>query len=151
MPLPLYKRSDSATVHKKSGMCYGQAAFVSRWAGQISDDLLQTDFSIIQASAGSRLEEIKLDNIHDLYAFPEELNGLLHVHAETQIPESILNGPWTLEMEEHLHYLVRARASIDWINSTAGEIAEEVMKLAVNTRNTTVQFLLFLLGARDKR
>jgi hypothetical protein len=39
-----------------------------------------------------------------------------------EIPSSLLLGPWTDDMIKHLFWLNKSGASIDWINSTSGEV-----------------------------
>jgi hypothetical protein len=39
-----------------------------------------------------------------------------------EIPGSLLLGPWTEEMLKHLFWIKKSGASIDWINSTSGEV-----------------------------
>lgn len=43
---------------------------------------------------------------------------------ECRIPEKLLHGPWTDEKCEFLTVLLRGGATVDWINSTSGEVAE---------------------------
>ncbi len=39
-----------------------------------------------------------------------------------EFPSSLLLGPWTEEMLKHLFWIKKSGASIDWINSTSGEV-----------------------------
>jgi hypothetical protein len=40
-----------------------------------------------------------------------------------EIPNSLLLGPWTDEMIKHLFWIKKSGASIDWLNSTSGEVS----------------------------
>lgn len=61
------------------------------------------------------------------------LNNRLRMHPATQIPESLLKGPWTSEMQKHLAFLVRADPRIDWIDTTDGETLSEGLHTAITT------------------
>ncbi len=39
-----------------------------------------------------------------------------------EIPHTLLLGPWTEEMIRHLFWIKKSGASIDWVNSTSGEV-----------------------------
>ena len=46
----------------------------------------------------------------------------LGIHPHTEIPESLLKGPWSPDMVEYLFWLTRAGARIDYSASTNGEV-----------------------------
>lgn len=55
----------------------------------------------------------------------EWLQGrMLHCEEDCLIPEKLLRGPWTPSQCEFLESLIHAGATIDWIGSTAGEVAD---------------------------
>ena len=62
------------------------------------------------------------------------LNG---VHG-CQIPEKLLHGPWTEDKCNFLEVAVRGNAHIDWVNSTAGEVAKEGLWQAIREHNPQV-------------
>lgn len=62
------------------------------------------------------------------YTLPGGLDGC-------NIPEKLLHGPWTQEKGDYLKMLLDARAGIDWVNSTSGEIASMGLKDAIRERN----------------
>ena len=49
---------------------------------------------------------------------------ILSLSPQAQIPVRLLRGPWSSSKIELLELLVRGNASIDWIATTAGEVAE---------------------------
>lgn len=46
----------------------------------------------------------------------------LKIHPQTEIPESLLRGPWSPDMVMYLFWLIRAGARIDYSASTNGEV-----------------------------
>jgi len=52
----------------------------------------------------------------------ERQYSCLGVHRQTEIPTSLLSGPWTEQNIELLFWLVRGGAMIDYSNSSAGEV-----------------------------
>ena len=46
----------------------------------------------------------------------------MHVASETEIPQSLLSGPWTEDMIRHLFWLVKAGAQINSTSSITGEV-----------------------------
>lgn len=46
----------------------------------------------------------------------------LKIHPRTEIPESLLRGPWSPDMVMYLFWLTRAGARIDYSESTNGEV-----------------------------
>lgn len=49
---------------------------------------------------------------------------MLHCQEGCLIPEKLLRGPWTPSQCEFLKSLIHAGATIDWIGSTSGEVAD---------------------------
>ena len=62
------------------------------------------------------------------YTIPGGLDGC-------NIPEKLLHGPWTQEKGDYLKMLLDARAGIDWVNSTSGEIASKGLEDAIKEQN----------------
>jgi hypothetical protein len=46
----------------------------------------------------------------------------LDVTMGVEIPDSLLRGPWTEDMIKYLFWLVKSGASVDFLNSTSGEV-----------------------------
>lgn len=46
----------------------------------------------------------------------------LKIHPQTELPESLLRGPWSPDMVMYLFWLIRAGASINYSESTNGEV-----------------------------
>lgn len=69
---------------------------------------------------------------------------LLNCLDECHIPEKLLHGPWTDEKCEFLTVLIRARATVDWIDSTSGEVAELGLHDALREHNErAVRLVIF--------
>jgi hypothetical protein len=56
-----------------------------------------------------------------------QLRGLFDVYLDvaegTQIPTSLLTGPWDEDALKYLFWFVTAGAKIDWVSSTSGEVS----------------------------
>lgn len=52
-----------------------------------------------------------------------------------QIPEKLLHSPWTENKCEMLEIVIRGNATVDWIGSTSGEIAERGLLEAILENN----------------
>ncbi len=68
---------------------------------------------------------ISLDTIPDHGSEFEDSWRILSLHHDTQIPERLLQGPWTREKKTLLRLLVVGGASVDWVKTTAGETANQ--------------------------
>lgn len=64
------------------------------------------------------------------------LGRMLHCQMCCLIPEKLLRGPWTPSKCEFLESLIHAGAMIDWIGSTAGEVAELGFQDALKEQST---------------
>ncbi len=53
----------------------------------------------------------------------------------TQIPSKLLHGPWDPEKCDLLSMVLRGNASIDWINTTTGELARQGLFQAIKENN----------------
>jgi hypothetical protein len=82
----------------------------------------------------------------DFVAFLHVANNLEHVDFQlicnigcrqettdlakgTEIPHSLLLGPWTEEMIRHLYWLVKSGATLNWLTSTSGEVPSLLLNL----------------------
>jgi len=59
-----------------------------------------------------------------------------------RIPDKLLHGPWTDEKCEFLEILIRGNATVDWIETTSGEVAKEGLLQALRERNAWATRLL---------
>lgn len=66
----------------------------------------------------------------------------LKIHTQTEMPESLLRGPWSTDMVMYLFWLVRAGAKIDYSASTNGEVR------AMNAINLMRTLLILVQVAR---
>jgi len=64
----------------------------------------------------------------DRYQFP-------HLPLSCEVPEKLLHGPWTNERGHFLMLLLTHGASINWIDSTAGEVAAKGLEDAIREDN----------------
>ncbi|KAM3075877.1 magnesium ion transporter [Clarireedia jacksonii] len=74
----------------------------------------------------------------------------LDVAEGTQIPISLLMGPWDEDALKYLFWFVQAGAKIDWVSSTSGEAALFGYKDAVAEGRIEIVDLLLLAGVREK-
>ena len=58
------------------------------------------------------------------------------------LPEKLLHGPWTDEKLDLLEMLCKAGATVDWVNTSAGEIAERGLDDAIMEGNLRAVTLL---------
>ncbi|PQE24429.1 Actin cortical patch protein [Rutstroemia sp. NJR-2017a BBW] len=89
-----------------------------------------------------------------------QLRGLIYVYLDvaegTQIPTSLLMGPWDEDALKYLFWFVSAGAQIDWVSSTSGETLIHVQaalfgyKDAVAEGRIEVVALLLDAGVREK-
>ncbi len=63
-------------------------------------------------------------NLHLPFESEWLLGRMLYCEKGCLMPEKLLRGPWTPSQCEFLESLVHAGATIDWIGSTAGEVAD---------------------------
>lgn len=61
---------------------------------------------------------------------------MLYCEKDCLIPEKLLRGPWTSSQCEFLECLIHAGAMIDWIGSTAGEVADLGFQDALKEQST---------------
>lgn len=64
----------------------------SKWEGKKFDDELENDYQMFVSNVKSGTWT------GSIFTAPRELRGLLLVHKNTLIPESLLQGPWTDEI-----------------------------------------------------
>ncbi|OBT68362.1 hypothetical protein VE03_02929 [Pseudogymnoascus sp. 23342-1-I1] len=70
----------------------------------------------------------------------------LKIHPHTEMPESLLRGPWSPDMVMYLFWLIRAGARIDYSASTNGEVARQGLDQAILDGNLQILYLLHCLG-----
>ncbi|MCJ1249619.1 hypothetical protein MMC30_006845 [Trapelia coarctata] len=58
-----------------------------------------------------------------------------HLHLSCEVPEKLLHGPWTNERGHFLMVLLTHGASINWIDSTTGEVAAKGLEDAIREDN----------------
>lgn len=63
------------------------------------------------------------------------ISEIMYCFPDCQIPTKLLHGPWTRDKCDLLAILTTARASIDWLESTRGEVAERGLHDALKERN----------------
>jgi hypothetical protein len=89
-----------------------------RWRHKTIDDCFTEDYAEFRQISSTTIAEYESRD-----TFPSwRWTGFLHVHPDFDIPESLLQGPWTPDMVEYLFWLIRAEARIHWIKSTSGEV-----------------------------
>ena len=76
---------------------------------------------------------------------------LLYCLDDCQIPDKLLHGPWTDDKCDFLEVVTRGGAVIDWINSTAGEIADAGLSDAVREQNQRAVEVLVQIPIRAVR
>lgn len=59
-----------------------------------------------------------------------------------RIPDKLLHGPWTDEKCEFLEILIRGNATVDWIETTSGEVAKKGLLDALREHNAWAMKLL---------
>lgn len=72
----------------------------------------------------------------------------LNLDSACCIPEKLLHGPWTDDKCDMLEIVVRSNASVDWINSTKGEVAEAGFWEALKEGNVRAMKLLLVRSDR---
>lgn len=82
------------------------------------------------------------------YAYPHFSKWRLFNGIEgCQIPPTLLRGPWTSSKCEFLELLIRGNASVDRLNTTAGEVAELGFLEAISEHNArAVRALVARIG-----
>ncbi|KAH8684558.1 hypothetical protein BGZ60DRAFT_397826 [Tricladium varicosporioides] len=68
----------------------------------------------------------------------------------TEIPESLLLGPWSDAQMRYLYWVVKSGARIDWLRSTSGETALTGMRNAIIEGDTRAIILLGWAGVSGK-
>ena len=66
-----------------------------------------------------------------------------------KVPRKLLNAPWTTEKCGFLEFLLQGNASVDWIGTTSGEIAEQGLMQALREGNARVTRLLVTRARSD--
>lgn len=67
------------------------------------------------------------------------------------IPMKLLHGPWTAAKCDFLEMVVRGNATVDWIGTTSGEIAEKGLMQALRENNVrATRLLVTRAGSNDR-
>jgi hypothetical protein len=93
----------------------------SRWRHKITDNCFIEDYAEFRQLSNERIVNDMSCDFTPRWAW----TSFLHMHPQLDIPESLLQGPWTSDMMEYLFWLIRAEARICWTNSTNGEVWNE--------------------------
>ena len=59
-----------------------------------------------------------------------------------KVPEKLLHGPWTTKKCDFLEMVIQGNATVDWVSTTSGEIAEQGLMQAVREGNARATRLL---------
>jgi hypothetical protein len=109
----------------------------SRWYNKVQDDSFDEDYSNFFTLTGPVGEGWESSLIRP----PFQWNGLLGIHPRTELPESLLRGPWPSDVIKHLFWFVRAGARIDYHESTKGEVCNrEAFRPRVHQHNSRSLF-----------
>ncbi|KAF4630934.1 hypothetical protein G7Y89_g7204 [Cudoniella acicularis] len=73
-----------------------------------------------------------------------------NLEQRTEIPESLLLGPWDINQIRFLFWVVKSGARIDWFTSVSGETALTGFKNAISTGDTRAILLLGWAGVAQK-
>lgn len=79
-----------------------------------------------------------------------KIHDYVNMATGTEIPNTLLIGPWDEEAIKFLYWLVMGGARIDWLTSTSGEAAIIGYKRAVRESRIEVIYLLLLAGIENK-
>ncbi|KIN01490.1 hypothetical protein OIDMADRAFT_19303, partial [Oidiodendron maius Zn] len=127
---------------KAKGRNREHIALSSKTAAARFDD----DFAaFLHAASGS--EHVDLLQIYDVGC---SLEGVTDLAKGTEIPHSLLLGPWTKEMIRHLYWLVKSGATLNWLTSTSGEAACLGFRDALQAGEFPVILLLMWAGLVHK-
>ena len=85
------------------------------------------DLGFLKNPLSIRIIQKGKTDVRSIYCF----SGFLNLDPACKIPKRLLHGPWLPEKHQLLAVLIRAGASVDWINTTAGEVAERGLRAAV--------------------
>ncbi|QSZ36590.1 hypothetical protein DSL72_006470 [Monilinia vaccinii-corymbosi] len=112
-------------------------------------ELLDNDF----AKYRYVFERIKGDS--DMYEVVQHVRNLdipnyVNLSRDTEIPYTLLMGPWDEEAVRFLFWLAMGGVRIDWSTSTSGEAAVIGYKNAVREGRIEVMHLLLLAGVQYK-
>ena len=67
-----------------------------------------------------------------------------------KIPGKLLHGPWTTDKCDFLEMVIRGNATIDWVGTTSGEIADKGLTQALREGNArATRLLVTRAGSRD--
>ena len=67
-----------------------------------------------------------------------------------KVPEKLLHTPWTTEKCDFLEMVIRGNATVDWVRTTSGEIAERGLMQALREGNSRATRLLLTKAGSGK-
>lgn len=111
-----------------------------RWTSRVSGQ--QNVAITLGLVNGDLLLEKATANSNYGYHTTERRWKLINCLNGCRIPEKLLHGPWTDDKCEFLTLLSRNRATVDWIDSTSGEVAELGLFHALQEHNERVVRLM---------
>lgn len=86
--------------------------------------------------SGNSTEHIELPSAeHNSWRIFCGINGC-------KVPDKLLHGPWTTEKCEFLEMVIRGNATVDWVGTTSGEVADQGLMQALRERNARATRLL---------
>ncbi|KAI9880977.1 MAG: hypothetical protein M1830_009471 [Pleopsidium flavum] len=92
---------------------------------------------------GQILSILEMRSTSRMYRLPHCIVGYVSPAIKPSlIPEKLLHGPWTKEKVELLELLCQAGAAVDWVNTSAGEVAERGLEEAIMEGNLRALRLL---------
>ncbi|KAB8294966.1 hypothetical protein EYC80_006919 [Monilinia laxa] len=112
-------------------------------------ELFENDFAKYRYVLGSMMQA---SNLHEEVQHLRNMSipTYINLPRDTEIPHTLLMGPWDEEAVRFLFWLVMGGVRIDWLTSTSGEAAIIGYKNAVRECRTEVMHLLLLAGVECK-
>ena len=111
----------------------------------LGDGLVTIEERPIYETEGSVQYTVSLSAGRDQWRIFCGINGC-------RVPRKLLNAPWTTEKCDLLKMLLRGNASVDWVGTTSGEIAEQGLMQALRAGNArATRLLVTRAGSGDPR
>ncbi|CAD6444481.1 4ca8363a-49ab-4da6-9c08-6ed9979d6367 [Sclerotinia trifoliorum] len=166
--VPVLIRSQDLWVRKYAqGRPFPTTIIQRLWNGPFGNDICGSGIKDVDPKTVSAVHLFDNDFAKFCYIFRraeqtsdfimkiKHLSGAMmydHVNMATgtEIPNTLLVGPWDEEAIKFLYWLVMGGARIDWLTSTSGEAAIIGYKRAVRESRIEVIYLLLLAGIKDK-
>ncbi|KAJ8067136.1 hypothetical protein OCU04_004508 [Sclerotinia nivalis] len=166
--LPVLIRSQDLWVRKYAQERPFPTTIIQRmWNGPFRNDIHESGIEDVDPKTVSAVHLLDNDFAKFCYIFRRaeqtsdfnmkirHLSGAMmynyvNMATGTEIPNTLLMGPWDEEAIKFLYWLVMGGARIDWLTSTSGEAAIIGYKRAVRESRIEVIYLLLLAGIEDK-